>query len=170
MNIRTLTTLTLTATVALVLSACDRGKSRTQTAATPGASKPAPQQLDECPSADGIWEMNGGTSVEFGRKEGFLTLKQVELTEPVVMDGKTHKIKEISSGLEIEVTGSCKDRLVQITQKQGKVSISQIWYIAVNDGSLWLDETDGENTTQMTGKRQAPRQVEAQASQSPDGV
>lgn len=162
MNLKLAAHLTMIASLAFAMSACERGTKRAHGSA-PIGKKPGPQKLDECPTADGKWNLNDGFSVEFGRKEGFLTLKQTELTEPVVMDGETRKIKETLSGLEVEVTGSCKDRLVQITQKQGKTSISQIWYIVAADGSLALDEDDGQNTIQKTGSRQAVAEQAAPA-------
>lgn len=162
MNIKTLTKLTLTASVALVLSACNRGKSDAKTAVPVVPKVVDGKHVDECPSADGKWDIDGGLSVEFGRKEGHLTLKQAELTEPVVMDGKARKIKEVSSNLEIEVTGSCKDRLATITQKNGNVTVSQIFYISINDGSLWMDEQDGDQFRQLTFKRPAPPLPESQ--------
>ncbi len=174
MTINTLVKLALTASVAFTLSACEnkpgRPYGKRKNAATP-APNPAPkvQLLDECPAAEGSWMLSGGTSVFFGREEGFLTLQHPDLTEVLVFDGKARKIKQTVTGVTPEVTASCKNKNIFITYKFESKTVAQMWTVDLEKDSIGITIMNGLTREDMTGSRVYSKPADPQGANAPAG-
>lgn len=156
MNIKLVTHLVLTASVAFALSACEQGMrpyGKRPSGGPPAAAKPGPQKIDECPAGEGSWTLQGGQLVLIDRREGFLTLWHNDLTEAVVMDGKPRKIKQTVTGVEPEVTGDCSTQLIKLTYKWKDKTVTQSWNIDLEKDVLVITETEGSETKQIQGQR-----------------
>jgi hypothetical protein len=156
MNIKRISQLALTVSVAFALSACEqqmRPYGKRRAGPPPGPAKPGPQKIDECPAAEGSWTLQGGQLVLIDRREGFLTLWHNDLTEVVVMDGKSRKIKQTVTGAEPEVTGDCSKQLIKLTYKGKDKTVTQSWNIDLEQDILVITETEGSQTKQIQGQR-----------------
>ena len=172
MNMNTIAKLALTASVALVFSACEhKGMRPYGKRKTGGNPNPAPkvQTLDECPAADGSWTLEGGTTVHFDRQEGILTMQHPDLTEVLVFDGKTRDIKQTVTGVTPKVTASCKNKLLLISYKFAAKTVAQSWNIDLEKDTIGITEMDGLTKKSLSGSRVYSAPAAPQGANAPDG-
>lgn len=147
MKSKTITTLTLLASTALLLSACENQQLKPygKRKASAGPQKPGPQAVDECPEAEGDWSV-GQSTIVVSRKEGFLTLSHPDLTEAIVFDGKARAIKQTVGDVSPEITGTCKGKVVNVVHKFTDRSVTQTWIFDLEKDSVVLTENDPKAT------------------------
>ncbi len=137
----------------LVIGACQPSHKR-ELSKRPVINKQArpPQTLDECPAAEGIWSV-GNSDITIGRKEGFLTIQNPDLSETVVMDGVARKIKQNSTQISPQITATCRGRIINLTYKYEGKTVTQAWNIDLEKDLLVITEKDGVETKTLHGAR-----------------